>query len=534
LKPKLSNKKTFSSVWIIPLTALILGLWVVIYGLMTQGPTITISFQTAEGIEEGKTRVKLRDVEIGQVEDIALDPDSKGVIATIKLDRLATEFLREDTQFWVVRARIGSGGVSGISTILSGAYIEMEPGTGNEGQRKFTGLETPPLTPIGAPGIRLILISDGTTRVTTGDAVLYKGYQVGRVESSTFDHKAQHIRTIIFIDAPYHELVNSSVRFWDTSGVSVKAGAEGINIVAGSLQTILMGGIAFEGIEGLPPGQTVADESEFILYPDYQTISKNPYQNGLYIVAAFDQSLRGLVPGAPVEYRGINIGRVERILIKELVNLGLSSSGSPIPVLLYIEPGRMELPDSLESVEQIKNSIVKGVANGMRATLKTGNLLTGSLYVNIGYFPEEEVATVGRFNDYLTIPTIPSGLGQLEHKLANLLDKLNNLPLEKTVDGANSVLGNTNELLVKLDSLLANESSQALPGELAETLQELRKTAAGLSPGAPMYQSLNSSLTKLDQVLRNLESLSRTLADKPNSVLLPTQLPKDPVPEASR
>jgi paraquat-inducible protein B len=511
-----------------------LGLWVIIYGLMTEGPTIKIHFQTAQGLEADKTKIKLRDVEVGQVIKIELDEDIESIVATVKLDRVTAPLLREDTQFWVVRALVGAGGVSGINTIFSGAYIEMEPGEGPGGIKEYTGLESPPLTPVSAPGRRLVLLSDDTSSVSTGDSVLYKGFKVGRVEDSSFDHKIQQMRSVIFIDAPYHELVHSSVRFWDISGISLKANADGINIVTGSLDTIMLGGVAFATLDSLPPGKPVEDEAIFKLYPTRESINQNPFRHGFYLVAPFKQSLRGLAEGAPVEYRGIKIGRVERILVKELMSSGQNGkgAGSAIPVLLYLEPGRLEMPDNPASIEQLKQTMITGVGNGLRATLKTGNLLTGSLFVNFEFYPDAELADIGEFAGHPTIPTIVSGLGQLEQKLTNLLDKLNNLPLEQTVISANSAIDDLDKVILQVDSLLAQDATKALPVELNGTLKELRKTVSGLSPGTPMYQSLNSSLIKLDQILQNLENLTRTISDKPNSVLLPTQIRKDPNPEA--
>ena len=250
--PLVSRNRRFSAIWIIPLVTLIIGVSMVAHTFMTQGPTITLDFETAAGLEQGKTKVKLLNVEVGVVENVTFKEDMSGVVATIKLERKTRPLLREDTRFWVVRARVGASGVSGLSTLLAGAYIEMAPGFGSVGHREYIGLEEPPLTPVDAPGLRLVLFGDRAGSIGTGDAVLYRGYKVGRVEAMSFDAERKQVRYDIFVDAPFHKLVDSATRFWDTSGVKVKVSVKGIEVHAGSLDTILFGGVAFESPSELP------------------------------------------------------------------------------------------------------------------------------------------------------------------------------------------------------------------------------------------------------------------------------------------
>ncbi len=540
LKPSISSGRRFSAIWIVPLVALLIGVSMVINAYLTEGPTISLDFATAEGLEKGKTKVRLLNVEVGLVEKVVLKADMSGVTATIKLEREAQPLLREDTRFWVVRARVGAGGVSGLGTILGGSYIEMAPGVGPEGTRAFVGLEEPPLTPLDAPGLRLSLLSQRAGSISTGDAVLYRGYRVGRVESLEFDTEQRKARFDIFIDAPFHELVDSTTRFWDTSGMSLKASAEGLEVQTGSLDTILLGGVAFASPPGLPAGDPVENGKEFQLYKSYDSILKNPYRYGTYYVVSFSQSVRGLAPGAPVEYRGIKIGRVERILMKELVTQGMTAGGNAIPILIYIEPGRMALPDSLESIATFRQIVEKGIEkNGLRATLQTGSLLTGKQLISFDFFPNEEPAELGKFEQYTLIPTIETGVGRLENQVRTFLDTLNALPLEAIAAEANTILGDADDTVMSLtatlnsiNSLLDSQDSQALPGELAATLEELRNALAGLSPESNMYQSLGASVNSLDATLESLDTLLRKLSIKPNALLFPAAPEPDLIPEA--
>ena len=531
----ISQGRKLSGIWIIPILALVLGVYMVIHNMMTEGPEIEIAFTTASGLTQGKTKIKYRNVDMGLVEEVRLNDDFDGVIATIKLDRQALPLLREDTRFWVVTARVGLSNISGLDTLLSGAYIQLAPGEGAEGARKFVALEQPPLTPTGAPGLRLKLTSERAASVSAGDAVLYNSYKVGRVESMKFDPSDRKAHYTLFIDAPYHSLVDSETRFWDVSGISLSAGADGFKLETGSVDTVMLGGVAF----GLPPGVTKGDpvehNTEFKLYASHEDILKNPFRHGTYFVVSFAQSIKGLVPGAPVEYRGITLGKVERILLKESIEYNIQQQiegqGAAVPILIYVEPGRLSLPDTEASIKTLQKSISAGIENGMRASLETGSLLTGAKYISIDYFDAVEEASMDSFMGYDTIPTIETGLGQIEQKLTAVLDKINALPLQDTVSSANTAIVTLNQTLDSLHTILDNQSTQQLPEELNRTLGDLRTTLEGFSPESEVYQSINSSLMRLNRTLGNMESLTRTLSGQPNAAVMPSNPTPDPAPE---
>jgi paraquat-inducible protein B len=535
---EISQGRKISGIWLIPLLALALGLYMVIHNWLTEGPTIEIAFATASGLEQGKTKIKYRNVDMGLVEKVRLNDNFDGVIAKVKLDRQAIPLLREDTRFWVVTARVGVDKISGLDTLLSGAYIQLAPGTGKVGQRAFVALEQPPMTPADAPGLRLKLTSDRASSVSAGDTVLFKGYKVGRVENMEFNPTDRQVHYEIFIDAPYHVLVNSNVRFWDVSGVSLSADASGFNVETGSLDTVLFGGVAFGVPEGVAEGEEVAANTDFNLYSSYEEILENPFRYGTYYVVSFSQSVKGLLPGAPVEFRGIQIGRVIRIMLKESqaqsLQQGEEGKGAPIPILIYVEPGRMELPDKESSIALLQKSVKLGVGNGLRASMESGNLITGAKFINIDFYRDVKPATLGTFLDYTTIPTIETGLAQLAQSVNSILETIDGLPLAETVAGANTAIGTLNKSLASLQSVLENQKTQQLPAQLDRTLQELRDTINGLSPNSEAYQSLNSSLLALNRTISNLESLTRTLAENPNAVVIPTNKAPDLVPEVSK
>ena len=522
-----SHTRRISTVWIVPIVALAMGLWMVIYTLQSQGPEVEIVFSTAEGIEEGKTKIKFRNVDVGLVESAGLGEDLESVLVIAQFEKDAAPLLREDTQFWVVRPRIGKGGVSGLSTLLSGGYIQIAPGTSDKRENEFVGLEEPPQTPAGTPGLRINLTSERAGSVSAGDPILYEGYRVGWVESEAINPGSRLMTYQVFIEAPYDEYINTASRFWDVSGVSLSAGADGIDVRLGSIETLLMGGIEVGRPEGVPPGNAVQPGATFKLYGSYADVTLRPYLHSVEFVAMFPQSVRGLKPGAPVEFRGLPFGRVERVMLEELMQGGpTGESGRPIPVLISLTPGRLELPDSEAGVEELRNTISQAIGRGLRATLATGNLLTGSLYVSIDSYPDAPKAEAGvMYEGRPTIPTIESGLGGIEHRITLLLDRLNELPLDETMTELNGTLASVN-------TMFATEEMQSMPAGLEAALGEVQTALASISGDSELQARLLPMVTELDRTLTSLRKVLETLDEQPNSLIFNRNYREDPRPPA--
>ena len=251
----LNQKEQFSSIWLIPLIALLIGGWMVYQHWSTQGPVVTLNFATATGIEAGKTRVKALSVDIGKVESVELNRARDGVVVKARLSKSAEPLLNTDSQFWVVRPRIGTEGISGLDTLLSGAYIQLEPGNSKEITYRFSGLESAPVTPPNTPGLRLTLMNDSGGTLYVGDPISYRGFNVGRVEATEFDAETRTGRYQVFINAPFDKLVNSNSRFWSSSGINLDLSAEGVQLQTDSLATLLSGGVSFDDLPDKGPGQ---------------------------------------------------------------------------------------------------------------------------------------------------------------------------------------------------------------------------------------------------------------------------------------
>ncbi|MGI9304171.1 MAG: intermembrane transport protein PqiB, partial [Gammaproteobacteria bacterium] len=455
--------KKISPIWVVPIVAAILGIWVVAHAYSTRGPLVAITFDTADGIEVGKTKIKLRAVELGLVEGIELTEGMNGVTVHARLDREARDLLREDTQFWVVRPRLGPAGISGMGTLLSGAYIEISPGIGESGMREYRGQDDIPVTPPTTPGLHVVLTAPNAATLRPGNPVMYRGYTVGRVESAELDTETGHGRYGVFVKAPYHGLVTSNTRFWNSSGISMDMHAGGLSVKTESIEAMLVGGVSFDLPEDAEPGIAVDKYAEFELFPDHKSINTHPFVHHKDYVLLFDTSVRGLVKGAPVQYRGIQVGTVRSVSFDHVSDdTTLGPDGHiRIPVLIRLDPARINLPDTTEGASEFAHIMETSVASGLRASLKSGSLVTGRLFVALDFFDDVEPATIDVGDGYHIFPTESSGLEQIEHKISSLLDKLQQLPLDSTLASTKGALDEIakaaaagNSTLEDLDTIL--------------------------------------------------------------------------------
>ncbi|MEO3680474.1 intermembrane transport protein PqiB [Rheinheimera sp. FR7-31] len=546
---KVSRIKQWSPIWVVPIAAVLIGMWMLYNHYQQQGALLTLLAGDAEGIIAGKTQIKSRSVDVGQVVSVELSDDLKQVIIKARMKPAVTPLLNADSQFWVVKPQIGRGGITGLNTLLSGVYIELQPGESTAQQLQHQLLDDPPVAPADAPGIRVSLTTANSGGLAVGDPVLYRGYEVGTVEHSEFELASRRTRYQLYIREPFDVLVTENVRFWLSSGFSFDLSAEGLQVDVGSATTLLSGGVSFDLMQGWPPGAAVSDGTEFQLFPNQQSIQDGLYSEFVEYLLFFDESVRGLKAGAPVEYRGVRVGTVASVPFFFSIDKPFEVSlQQGIPVLIRIEAGR--LYENL-SLAQLKQELDKAVARGMHAALKTGNLLTGALYidldVNIDAALQEPTElqlqrlALSQSAGYPLLPTTRSGLSNIEQKVLMALDKINNLPVEQlltqseqTMQSADQMLQSANTMLAQLDKLLSDPKMQQLPAQLQSSLQQLQQMLAGLSPGSAAYDKLSGNLQTLDQVLRELQPVLQTLNQQSNALVFEAKAPADPEPTRAK
>ena len=547
---KVKPIRQWSPIWVVPIAAVLIGLWMLYNHQQQQGAMLLLIAEDAEGIVAGKTQIKNRSVDVGQVVSVELSTDLKQVMIKARMKPNVTPLLNEGSQFWVVKPQIGRGGVTGLNTLLSGAYIELQPGDSPRVVLTHPLLNTPPVAPADAPGIRVTLQTSDPSTLAVGDPVLYRGYEVGTVESSQFELAERRTRYQLYIRQPYDALVTENIRFWISSGVSFDLSAEGLSVDVGSAATLLSGGVSFDLMDGWPAGNPAANGSEFQLFPDRQSIQEGMYNQFVEYIVFFDESVRGLKAGAPVEYRGVRVGTVASVpfffAMEKPFEVSLNQG---VPVLIRIEAGR--LYENL-TLQQLGGELEQAVSRGLHAMLKTGNLLTGALYVDLDINSElladlkqqqqyQEQLALSQQAGYPSLPSARSGLSNIEQKVLLALDKINNLQLEEfltqgqqTLAATEQLLGSSEQLLASLQAFLAQPELQQLPTNLQQSLTELQRALAGVSPGSVAYERAGSNLQVLEQTLRELQPVLKMLNQQSNALLINASEQADPQPRKAK
>lgn len=540
LLARVSKQARISPIWILPIVALLIGCWLIYDNYTRAGKQITLSMTNAEGIEAGKTKIKMHSVDIGLVEQVKLSEDLGHIQVIARIAPDAQPLLVKDTQLWVVKPRIGPEGISGLSTVISGAYIQLQPGKSQEETDEFTVLDQAPISLNGARGVHINLIGTVGNALRVGDPVTYQDLRVGRVASASFDPKQRKMQHELFIEHPYDVLITENTRFWTTVGIDLKLDSEGFKASIPTVESLIAGGVSFGHPDNRPMGKQVPSETTFELYANEEAARQQTYEQYLEYVLLVDDTVRGLSNGAPVEFRGLRVGTVIRVPWKFNSPVRKQDFNYAIPVLIHLEPGR--LADSgkadLNEWKARLNSMLK---NGLHATLKSGNLLTGSLFVDLNMDKHAPKIRYKQetFEGLPVLPTSGTSLAQIEQKLSDLLDKMNKLKVEPVLNGLDKNLQQSEQTLREIRALsqqvtefVAQPEFQQMPANLNQTMQELRTTIKGLSPDSPAYQALSSTLQRLEKVLREVQPLVRTLNEQPNAILFDRKPGNDPLPLA--
>lgn len=515
----------------------------------TAGPVARVRFETAEEIFAAKTEVRCRSVKVGLVNDVELSPDLKSVTVHIEMDPDAEHLLRRGTRFWVVKPRISGSGVSGLGTLIQGAYIELDPGSdGAERETEFVGLETPPATNLSVPGRRIVLTTDEAGLLTAGSPIYYRGFEVGRIEARTLSPDGTKVSYDAFIQADYSPLVTENTRFWNTSGIDISAGADGFKVRTPSLQAMISGGVSFGVPEGEVVGKPAADGTTFVLHRDEDAAKNATFTPTLRLLLLFDQTVRGLSKRAPVEFRGIPIGRVADISF----DLVPANRDPRIPVLIEIDPHLMrrehrENPEMVKDIEFIQEVVSKG----LRGSLRIGSLITGALFVDLDYYEDVPHAEVVKTGDYITLPTVSVGFAQLEAKLTAILDKFQTFDMKKvdeavvnisaaakeaetTIVEARAMIGDLKATAAATRKLMEDPAFAQLPADVRKAVSSLDKAVDSVGPDGAIHGDLLRTLDELRASLRAIKGVSDTVNEHPNSLLFGRDSSGNPTPKAPR
>ena len=472
---EVSKGRRISAVWLIPLVALLVSLGVAWRNYDERGPLIEIVFDNAAGIEAGKTAIRFRDVTVGTVEEVRLSPDLQRVVVAARIHKNLAEYLDEDARFWVVRPSITSQGISGLDTVVSGAYIDAfwnnEPG---ERRYSFVALPTPPLTPAGQPGTRVRLRAPEGGSMVVGAPVLFKQIQVGRIENIELT-EAGDVMIDIFVNAPNNKWLTEGARFWNASGFNISLGPAGAELNVASLLSIVQGGVSFDTVA--PDARPVEAGHVFQLYDTERDARRNVIETETgyrqMVSAYFDGSVQGLAAGAPVEFRGVTVGEVASVqaVIQQ------AESGAPrvaMQATLGLLPRRMGVAEGSEAEMSagLLDLLASEVEQGMRARLAASGLLGQTLFVDLAMLGDAPPGAFDRdAQPFPVIPTAPSDTTALTASAQELMQRLAGLPIEDMMREVQSLIANVN-------TLVSSEGVRQAPENLGLLLGDLRKVVA--------------------------------------------------------
>jgi paraquat-inducible protein B len=524
-------------IWVIPLFAALVAIGIAVHRVLSEGPTVTIVFKAAEGVEAGKTFIRYKDVKIGQVTAVELTDDFARVRVTAQIAKHAEGLMVADAKFWVVEPRITLSGVSGLGTLLSGNYIGFELGTSKKPQRGFTGLEVAPVITMDQPGRELVLRAEDLGSLGIGSPLYFRRIQVGQVIAFDLDPDGRSVRVRAFVNAPYDRFVGAETRFWNASGLDVSVGAGGVDVRTQSLVALLIGGVAFDTPAFVAEGAPAAEDSVFTLYKDRSVAMKQPEAIARRYVLYFAESLRGLSLGAPVTLLGLTAGEVTDVgfdLDAKTMKLRgrVEMVAYPERLVARLHGEQAAAGEAMAQSEQQSHALFQRMVEerGLRGQLRSGSLLTGQLYLAFDFFPDAAPVKLAWDQAVPVLPTVPSLVPELEGKVASILAKLDKLPYEAIGNDIETTLETLNKAIEDVDKAVNHIDADVTP-TLKPAILEFRRALASadrvlkdtdatlLGKDAPGQQELRDALQEVTRAARSVRVLSDYLERHPEALL---------------
>lgn len=518
-----------SLIWLIPILAAVIGISLAVNTWFQRGPEITLVFNSAEGLEAGKTKVKYKEVDIGAVQSLTLSEDRSHVLVSVQLKKEARSFTAADSRFWIVRPRIAGSGVSGLSTLLFGSYIGADAGVSTDKSDSFTGLEVPPIVTRDASGTQYVLHATDIGSLDIGSPVYYRRIKVGQVTAFDLDDDGKGVTLRIFINAPYDKFIGINTRFWHASGFDMQIGATGFTLNAQSLATVMLGGLSFQSPEE-KLGPPAKENTAFVLAENQAKALKEEDGQSEIILLNFKQSVRGLTPGAEVSFRGLVLGQVKSVGIE----YDRERQEFSMPILVEIYPdrlGRKFVEYRTQSKYTPQQRLQFMINRGLSAQLRTANFLTGQVYIAFDFFPKatpvkknapQHAGDTDTSSPFLQLPTIPNSTDEIQTQVSEIARKLSKVPfdqigndLQDTLKVLKQMLDSTGQLAEKLNDDVAPEITAAMK-DVRKTVNAVERT---LAEDAPLQQDLRQSLQELTRAAASLRILTDYFERHPESII---------------
>lgn len=514
-----------SAVWLIPLFALLTGAWLLVSTLREAGPSIILYTHSADGLVAGNTVIKILNVEVGRITDIRLNKEHNGVVLEAQMRAEVSDLLKRDTRFWVVKPRIDESGITGLGTLVSGAYLEMAPGKDETVGEEFTLLENPPVTSSRDGGTHLRLQGEINGVIAVGSPVLYRNVAVGKVESARMDALKKQVEYQIFISKPNDILLGKSVNFWLAKGINIDSKGGSININTPPLGALLSGAIVFSEPKNGNKGEAVEENEIFTLYSGKSEVPENASDQAHYFVAFFNQNIASLAPNADVRYKGIDVGKVAKVPYFADDDAMALLKNRYVPVQFYLDPHLIDVHADATQIENWQTSLQAALKRGLSVSIASDSLITGGQFLQLADVQKNEklLQPHKKYGNFPVLGSKGGGLDDLQAQLNQLLQRFNQLPLDKTLKEVNGSLN-------ALNRLMNQEETQKLPQDMRNTLSALQQALSGISPNSPAYRDLQQTLQRVNETLNRVDPLLRTLSDKPNALIFNGQK-ADPTPK---
>jgi paraquat-inducible protein B len=515
-----------SAVWIVPILAVVAAGALGIRAYLQAGPTIEITFDSAEGLEVGKSDVRYKNVPVGKISSVELTADQHAILVTVKLDRGAASLAAKDSRFWVERPRIGVGGVSGIGTLLSGAYIGVDRGTSDDHADRFVGLEKPPGVTHDEVGRRFRIAATDAGSLGVQSPVYLRRQQVGWISALALSPDGKRVDIEVFISSPYDRDVTDTAVFWNTSGLDVLIDARGLHVDTQSLATVVAGGIAFGFRDGDPPGRPAPEGAQFQLFEDRAHAMARPDRSRLALAMRFHQPLRGVGPGTGIDFGGVTIGQIDTM------NLGYDATSheffSDVDATVYPErlgAAYAALIDEGQRRGKTGPQMLQSlVSRGLRAQLRSASLITGQLFIALRWFPVGRTAApVAERDGVWVVPTERGGTDQIQDQVESIVAKIDKIPFDAIGGDTRDAMHAATKLLGHLDREVV-PSAQQLVDQAGAAMTALRDGVSALrdnvaAPDSAIQQTTRSTLEQLENAARSLRGLADYLQHHPESLL---------------
>ena len=505
----IQHKRLSISIWLIPIVALFISLWLAYQYFAQLGPEITIEFESSAGLKAKQSQIKFRDVAIGTVKKISLKDGDQGVIVTARINKDAQQLINENAKFWIVKPKIDKSGISGLETLVSGSYIELHSNTSDTLKKHFIGLEEEYLDEKNIKGKYFKLNAPNSYDISQGSVVYCRNVEVGEVKHVKLSNNGDMVEFQIFIKEPYEKFINAQTQFFYMSNFKIDLSKSRLDMSLASSTQIIYGGIAFSTPSKQIHNYPIDDNHIFPLFSSEGDASTKRIGYNTKDIKTFQmrfaQNLAKLEISSPIKFDNFQIGHV--INIESSFNAEKGEMVSEVLVDIDTSVFNHDLNSSLEK--------------GLIAQLAQNNPLLDSLYIELVYDTNNSYQVVSA-KPYNIFPTKSVTFEDMGAKVTTLLNSIT-VMIEDSQQPIQNILKNLNKTIKSTNALIKGSGLKKLPKQIEKSLKEfettLQTTRELIGSNSKMSDDVSESMKEVNKASRALERVLRKIDQKPNSLI---------------